>query len=178
MTTNNIAKKQPVDLPTTIDGLRDLFERANAGDESVLPQVREVLKLDPEIAILMLHSDLVADNQAALIRWLPGDNEAHYAAIQKQAEMIRVELCCDSPSPLERILVDRIVTCWLQVQMGDQQCFETDGLTLKQVKHREQVRDRAHCRLLRAIYSLAKIRKLALPVLQVNVAGRQVNLAG
>ena len=38
--------------------------------------------------------------------------------------------------------------------------------------------DRAHRRYLTAIKTLAIVRKLALPVLQVNIAKKQVNVAG
>jgi hypothetical protein len=38
--------------------------------------------------------------------------------------------------------------------------------------------DRAHKRYLSAIKTLATVRKLALPVLQVNIAKKQVNVAG
>ena len=37
--------------------------------------------------------------------------------------------------------------------------------------------DRAHRRYLSAIKTLATVRKLALPVLQVNIAKKQVNVA-
>jgi hypothetical protein len=51
-------------------------------------------------------------------------------------------------------------------------------LTMKQVEHQEERRDRAHRRYLTAIKTLATVRKLALPVLQVNIAKKQVNVAG
>jgi hypothetical protein len=38
--------------------------------------------------------------------------------------------------------------------------------------------DRAHKRYLSAIKTLATVRKLAVPVLQINVAKQQVNVAG
>ncbi len=38
--------------------------------------------------------------------------------------------------------------------------------------------DRAHNRYLSAIKTLATVRKLALPILQVNIAKKQVNVAG
>jgi hypothetical protein len=38
--------------------------------------------------------------------------------------------------------------------------------------------DRAHAHYLSAIKALAQVRKLALPALQVNIAKKQVNVAG
>jgi hypothetical protein len=37
--------------------------------------------------------------------------------------------------------------------------------------------DRAHKRYLSALKALAQVRKLALPVLQVNIADKQLNVA-
>jgi hypothetical protein len=50
-------------------------------------------------------------------------------------------------------------------------------LTLAQADYRQRTRDRAHRRYLSAIRTLALVRKLAAPVLQVNIAKRQVNVA-
>lgn len=165
-------------LPQTIDGLRTLFDRANDGDDTVLPQVHELLELNPQNAIPMLYGDLAANNEATLIGRLASDNDARYAAIQKQVELKREELAGPDSSPLVNMLVDRIVVCWLQVQLGDQLCLETGWMTQPQMEHREKVRDRAHRRLLQAIKTLARVRKLAVPVVQVNVAERQVNVVG
>ncbi len=68
MTTTELATNQPAELPTTTAELRALFDRANDGDELVLPQVRELLELKPQDAIPMLHGDLVAENEEMLIR--------------------------------------------------------------------------------------------------------------
>jgi hypothetical protein len=38
--------------------------------------------------------------------------------------------------------------------------------------------DRAHARLLSAVRTLAQVRKLAVPALQLNIAKKQVNVAG
>ena len=53
-----------------------------------------------------------------------------------------------------------------------------EKLTLAQGEYHQRSRDRAHKRYLSAIKTLALVRKLALPVLQVNIAKRQVNVAG
>jgi hypothetical protein len=47
-----------------------------------------------------------------------------------------------------------------------------------QVEHYQRRLDHAHRRYLSALKALALVRKLALPVLQVNIAKKQVNVAG
>ena len=51
-------------------------------------------------------------------------------------------------------------------------------LTLAQGEYHQRSRNRAHKRYLTSIKTLALIRKLAVPVLQVNIAKKQVNVAG
>jgi hypothetical protein len=71
-----------------------------------------------------------------------------------------------------------VVACWLQVQNADILLAQHEpNLTLAQVEYHQSRCDRAHKRYLSAIKTLATVRKLALPVLQVNIAERQVNVA-
>jgi hypothetical protein len=94
-------------------------------------------------------------------------------------ELMRAELAGPDPTPLERLLVERIVACWLQLHYIDIRLPQSEAkLTMKQVEYLEDRRDRAHRRYLSAIKTLATVRKLALPVLQVNIAKKQVNVAG
>jgi hypothetical protein len=51
-------------------------------------------------------------------------------------------------------------------------------MTLDLAAHYQACIDRAHKRYLSAIKALAVVRRLALPVLQVNIAKKQVNVAG
>ena len=50
-----------------------------------------------------------------------------------------------------------------------------DGLTLAQSEHAQRRMDRAHRRFLNTVKTLATVRRLAIPVLQINVARQQVN---
>ena len=43
--------------------------------------------------------------------------------------------------------------------------------------HQQRI-DKAHARFLSSLRTLAQVRKLALPALQVNIAKSQVNVAG
>ena len=77
-----------------------------------------------------------------------------------------------------RLLVDRIVACWLQLQSADIAAIQTQSGSLKLLEFYERRRSQAHRRFLSAVKMLATVRKLALPVLQLNVARNQVNVAG
>ena len=53
----------------------------------------------------------------------------------------------------------------------------TESMSIAQANYHAQKIDRAHSRFLSAIRTLAQVRKLALPTLQVNIARNQVNVA-
>jgi hypothetical protein len=50
-----------------------------------------------------------------------------------------------------------------------------DGMSLAQSEHAQRRIDRAHRRFLSTVKTLAVVRGLALPALQINVARQQVN---
>lgn len=52
-----------------------------------------------------------------------------------------------------------------------------EEMTMKQGEFRQRRMDAANRRFLAAVKALALVRKLALPVLQVNIVKRQVNVA-
>jgi hypothetical protein len=84
------------------------------------------------------------------------------------------------PSPLERLLVERIVACQLQVQFADQQgaAFERAGGRLAQGESWQKQQERAQRRYLAAMRSPAQVRRLLIPAVQVNIGEHQVNVAG
>ena len=52
------------------------------------------------------------------------------------------------------------------------------GGTIAQSEHGQRRIDRAHRRLMMTLKTLATVRRLAVPSIQVNVANQQVNVAG
>src|SRR5262245_53031389 len=93
----------------------------------------------------------------------------------RKLELLRAELAGPSPSPVERLLVERAVACWLQVQDADVRYAQAQpgGPSTAHNEFLQRRMDRAHRRYLSALRTLALVRKLAVPVLQVNVAHKQ-----
>lgn len=80
-------------------------------------------------------------------------------------------------SPLEKLLVERIISCWLALtyyellytqQMAD--------ISIQQSMSAQKRIDGAHRRYLDSIKALATVRKLQLPNVQVNIGEKQVNI--
>src|SRR5262249_37446886 len=90
-------------------------------------------------------------------------------------DLLRAELAGPNPSPVERLLVERVVACWLQVQDADVRYAQAqnDRPSRQHSDFLQRRMDRAHRRYLSALRTLALVRKLAVPVLQVNIADKQ-----
>lgn len=170
---------KPADVTKTAEGraLLDLMVRAEKGDETVLPDLRKWFQ-DP-VLVDMLGGDLARQAERSLLNSAAGKNLAFREAVLRKMELMRAELTGPNATPLERLLVERIVTCWLQLHYADIRLAQSEAkMTMEQGAYQEECRERAHRRYLSAIKTLATVRKLALPVLQVNIAKKQVNVAG
>jgi hypothetical protein len=96
---------------------------------------------------------------------------------------LRRGLGYDGATELERLLIDHVALCWLRQQMMElrYQRFIHEGTrTLAQAKYDEDRMNSTQARYLRALETLARVRRLLRmpPLVQVNVGAQQVNVAG
>jgi len=103
--------------PTSQDELRKLLDRASTGDESTLPALWKLLE-DPQ-TVDALGGNLAVQAEQSFIRAVSGDNLAVREAMTRKLELLRNELAGPNPTSVERLLVERIAACWLQVQDAD-----------------------------------------------------------
>jgi len=98
---------------------RALVQRTMDGDKSALPELRAMLDAHPETvkslsAFLMdAGVSLVRDNFAGDARALPDE------VFPRQLKLLRADLEGDAPTPLERLLCERVATCYLATQILD-----------------------------------------------------------
>jgi hypothetical protein len=90
---------------------------------------------------------------------------------------MRTNLLGSKPTPLEAVLVDRVVLAWLQAQHTDNVYGSRTDLTLPQLDSTQRWQDRTHRRLLQSCKALAQVRKMEIH-LQVNISEKQINLMG
>jgi hypothetical protein len=98
-------------------------------------------------------------------------------ALEEQLAELRNDLRSTGDSPLERILIDRVVACWLQASYADFQRGEhlkKGSYSFAQGRYDEDRQDRAHRRLLQAAKTLATVRRLLAPAVQINVGQNQI----
>jgi hypothetical protein len=138
-----------------------LFERARNGDATVLPQLRRVLNESPET--WQYYGDLAAQARASWVQLAAGQNLLLDECLTRKAADLQKELAGATPSPLERLLVDRVVVCWLQVSFYDSLVAQTREYTPAKARMLQQQHDGAQRRYLTAMKTLATVRKLLTP---------------
>lgn len=87
------------------------------------------------------------------------------------------QLAMPTDAPLEQFLIQQIVMCWLRYGIVE---YTYTGIThgtatYEKLRYWEQRLNAAQTRYTRALEALARIRKLNLPAIQVNIADQQVN---
>ena len=99
--------------------------------------------------------------------------------LQKEMEEQIQEYAGPTPSPIERTLAETATLSWFALRLFEAAYVSSsqseDGLTIKQAEFHLRRIDQAHRRLLSSLKTLATVRRLALPALQINVASQQVN---
>jgi hypothetical protein len=162
----------------TVERLKELVEKVAKGDKNPLPEIRKILKESPDLAWQMMdfarhteyhHTKMMVKEEGF------GKKEV----LSNQLAAMREEIAGDNPSPLERLLAERIVITWLQIQLFEglyASNMSKGTTTIAQGNYKQKMIDQSYRRHLSAIRTLAQIRKLG-PV-QINIAEQQINTAG
>ena len=103
--------------PPVVEELRWNLDRARQGDDSVLPQLREILDTRPEL--WQYYGDLSLHTQNGMDRFDRGYRPRVEGVGDPKAREMKSELAGPDPSPLELLLADRAVACWLQLSHAD-----------------------------------------------------------
>lgn len=165
------------------DWLRELDALAKAGNDRAAEALRRSRTERPD---LWRHAGTIAEQAEAswLLAFAPDATKDAMlrTALRHDAERLRADLLDDASDPAERLLVSRIVVCHLAAAHADGLHAQAvaAGETLAVCDWHAGQAERAHRRFLKAVESLAKVRRLRGPAVQVNVAmpgGKQVNVA-
>jgi hypothetical protein len=159
-------------VPTDPKELRKVLERAQRGDETTLPVLRELLN---EKHMVEACGNLAEHSEHTLVRKFSGKDLTLREGLRRKLECLRAELAGPTPAPLERLLVERVVACWLHLYHLEAVYAGKDSMALELASYYQRSLSAAHKRYLSAIKTLALVRRLAMPVLvqQVNVAAKQ-----
>lgn len=106
-------------------------------------------------------------------------NAVAFESIQAKLNNLRSTLEKASDSSVEKLLIDQILTGWMDVSVtGSKLAALSEGNhSQSSGTYWDRRYHTAHARLLRSIEMLARVRKLGLPSVQINVAEKQINVA-
>ena len=133
--------------------VRQILARARRGDTSTLPVLRRWLEEAEGVEVL--GGNLAREAEREFVHSIAGEDLAVWEALTRKLELLRAELAGPAPTPVERLLVERVVACWLQVQDADLRYARAAGLSGQRLDDYQRRMDRAHRRYLSAIKTLA-----------------------
>ena len=160
------------------DQYGDVLDRAEKGDRSVLPQVRQLLDEFPSMVEEL--GDLNQLARSAMLDRLDGKSLLIREAEERKLASLAEAITGPHPTILEKLLADQIVLCWQHVRYVEIRYGQARNYTFTEGDYYQRSLDRAQKRYLKAIKALAHMRKLRLPPVQVNIAtkgGKQINVA-
>lgn len=160
-----------------LDRYRETLDQAEKGDRSALPRVRELLDEFPSMVDEL--GDLTQIAQGVMLSKIVGESVLIREAQERKLVALTEQIAGPAPSILEKLLADQIVLCWQHVRYAESDYAQARDYTFKAGDYYERYIDRAQRRYLAAIKTLAQVRKLELPAMQVNIAakgGKQVNI--
>jgi hypothetical protein len=135
-----------------------LLKRAQKGDAEALARVKEALEQAPE---LWKHlGDLASHVQSAWIDLVAKENPLQNEGYRRKISEMKIELASPNPSPMEALLVDRVVSCWLQVQCADAAAVPPGEVWITQAQFHMKRQTQAQKRYLSAVSALATFQRL------------------
>jgi hypothetical protein len=175
--------KQPLMKGRLSDERREqvkaLSKQAGAGDPWARQELRQLLSEDwpvwRQVAELEKSTEEVICHMVA-----PPENALAQELHSLQLTEMRHALLGSDPSPLERLLVGRVVLLWLQATIADRTCAVAMDQQAPSLELWSRHAERANRRLLNACRTLALVRRLELPLVlqQLNIQAGQVMVAG
>jgi hypothetical protein len=163
------------------DQFRALVKGAEVGDRASLDQLREALKSGAYPSWSHSFVETYGDPATWLKRTLAdviGKKDlAIHEAIVMRLDQLRRDLEGAQPTPIETVLAERAALCWFIVHLYETSYMQAENMTINQAESRQRRIDAAHRRFLTAVATLARVRKLALPSLQVNIGANQINMS-
>ena len=164
-----------IDVPV-VAGLADLVARARQGDREVLPALRAYLDDHPEVWRVV--GDLAVQAREIWLDLVAGSDMLLAESIRKKMDDMRLELAGPSPTPLESLLVERILVTWLQVSHADAMAGQARGPGATAAVRQELAKrqESAQRRYLASVKQLAVVRRLGAgqlgrPVLRIAGTG-------
>ena len=132
---------------------------ARRGCIEIVPKLRQVLDEHPEL--VSHYGSLTLQVQENWLQLIAGKDLLLAETTRRHLDAMRSELAGPKPSPLDKLLVDRILATYVQVLYFE--AMETTDPTaenMRVARYRMDRRDQAHRQFLSAVKMLATVRNL------------------
>ncbi len=103
----------PAPPPDALAEIREVVGRAKRGDAAAVPRLRELLDRHP--GIWERYGDLATQVEKSWVGLAAGDDLHLKESVTRYAAKLRAELTRPAASPVEKLLVERVVATWLQL---------------------------------------------------------------
>lgn len=141
-----------------LDKLEKLMTRARAGDRRVLPRLRKFLEANRSVWIR--YGDLALHAQMAWIQLAAGPDLVMSESLGRTAEELKAQLAVAGSSLIEKLLIERVVACWLQMAWADGCFAQLRNPSSRQTDELQKRQTLAQRRYLAAVRALAEVRRL------------------
>jgi|SRR5262245_14251648 len=152
----------PGEVPYS-EAMRALLQRAQQGDASVLVELRALL--DERPALWQRLGNLTGHVEEALLDVAAGKSLLARESIRRRMESLRAELSVPPLTPVEKLLIDRVVIGWVQCSLADLDDLQKTRSGTPQGFHAQRRLNGIQSRLLAAVKQLVVVRKLLKPAL-------------
>jgi len=156
-----------------------MTQLAAKGDDRASQALIEACQTVPRLwEILSTLSSLAVRSWVDLLASERPGTEIVRRTIEKEIERKRSQVAGEDPSPLERLLAERVALCWVAATYADAEYARKlkDGMSFREGEYHARRCEQTNRQLLKAIESLARVRRLLTPM-QVNIGQNQINVA-
>ena len=155
--------------------LIELFKRVDKKNapKADIEKLEDYLRKYPKLAYV--GGDLVHSVQKNILEDAFSTGPAVMVSVEAYCNLQRDELGYKTATPIERLLIENVVLCWLRLHLCElrYQSAMEKNISLTQAMYWEKKLSAHQKRYLRAIETLARIRKLNLNI-QINIGEKQL----
>ena len=141
----------------TLEQTAELIRRAKTGDQTAMPELRELMKNVPSLCHAV--GDVAASALITWIRRFAGEDLIQAEAIGQVVDQLRDQLTEPGDGPLEKLIVEQLLVTHVQVHYRSTILGQTDCTHVPTLRHLEQQLDQATRRFTHLVKMLELLRK-------------------
>ncbi len=173
---NTLTINPEINVPDEFRKLLGAVDKDNPS-KSDIREVQKWLEERPELGLSV--ANLVNFPKGMLLQFGPLKVKSVELCLEAGLDVLQDNLGYQEAQPLERMLIENISLCWLRLYLAEiEMTKHTCGShSLSEGRYWDQRLSTAQMRYLRAIETLARVRKANIAI-QVNIAKQQINTSG